>query len=52
MICPDFGEDYDVPAAQTTTPAQAPPPQPRSSPAAKARDLDRMLADLKQKIGP
>jgi predicted RNA-binding Zn-ribbon protein involved in translation (DUF1610 family) len=55
MVCPECGEDFEVPpapAAQPSKPVTSPPtasaPQPRTP---SDGDLDKMLADLKKKMG-
>jgi hypothetical protein len=54
MVCPECGEDFEVPAA--LAPASRPASPPRAEGASSPRgpsegDLDKMLADLKKKMG-
>src|SRR6185369_16471957 len=59
MVCTECGEDLDVPAPAAkgvaTAPNPCPPSRAASAPAARERatpaELDRMLADLKKKMG-
>ena len=53
MVCPECGEDVDVPPAAEARPASATPSAQKSSPAQRPSDgdLEKMLADLKKKMG-
>ena len=55
MVCPECGEDFEVPpAAETRSPSavSSPPPARIASPpkGPSAGDLEKMLADLKKKM--
>jgi len=56
MVCPDCGDDFEVspaPDARPPNSVSAPPPAEKASPTQRPseRDLDKMLADLKKKMG-
>jgi hypothetical protein len=50
MVCPECGEDEEMPTEAAPSP-EAPPPAPAPRRGPTDGELDKMLADLKAKLG-
>jgi rubredoxin len=51
MVCPECGEDEEMPPDAAAPPAAPSPPAPAPRRGPTAGELDKMLADLKAKLG-
>jgi uncharacterized Zn finger protein (UPF0148 family) len=55
MVCPECGDDHEVSSTANPRERKSPSPPPAASPSTRHRpsdgDLEKMLADLKKKLG-